>query len=249
MTCADAVLDHLALAVFFVDDVRDTVERRWRLPAADGGDTSDFTFAQWGFANGMKLEALEPRGGDPRSFLRRFLSSNGPGPHHLTFKVTDLDEAMAAAEDADFPILYARKDNDDWQEAFIHPRHASGTVIQLAQSSHPKPTLVVQQGVSLTMVVLLVADVSAAQRLYAAVLGGTVTEPDPSLGLPPGTLLLGWPQRASLALVPTDPDRLGGATGRVGRVVLEASAGHDREGTLPGLTLSWREPTAVPAVG
>ena len=57
-----------------------------------------FDFSQLSFANGMRVEILEPTGDDPTNFLRRFLRQSGPGPHHLTYKVRSLDDAIAAAE-------------------------------------------------------------------------------------------------------------------------------------------------------
>ena len=64
-----------------------------------GGDTPGFYSAQVRFANGMKVEGLEPRRVEENDFLARFLAASGPGPHHLTFKVPDIRAALAALED------------------------------------------------------------------------------------------------------------------------------------------------------
>ena len=47
----------------------------------------------------MKVEVLEPNDVEHNDFLRRFLDRNGPGPHHLTFKVPDLAGALDVIRD------------------------------------------------------------------------------------------------------------------------------------------------------
>ena len=89
---------------------------------------------------GMKIELLEPWEVSSNDFLDRFLTRHGEGPHHLTFKVDDLVatlEEMSAQGltpvgiDVSMPI---------WKEAFLQPREAHGTVVQLAESSTPHKT-------------------------------------------------------------------------------------------------------------
>jgi methylmalonyl-CoA/ethylmalonyl-CoA epimerase len=84
---------------------------------------------------GMKVELLEPWDTERNDFLARFIARNGSGPHHLTFKVADLDDALAAARDAGFTPVGIERSDPRWQEAFLHPREAHGTVVQLAQTN------------------------------------------------------------------------------------------------------------------
>ena len=88
MTTA-AVLDHVAVAA-------ERQRELWPRYAGDlagkwvaGDDAADyeigFLAAQVAFANGMKVEMLEPFAVEVNDFLRRFLDRSGPGPHHLTF--------------------------------------------------------------------------------------------------------------------------------------------------------------------
>jgi catechol 2,3-dioxygenase-like lactoylglutathione lyase family enzyme len=69
-------------------------------------------------------------------FLRRFIDRNGPGPHHLTFKVQDLAAAVESARAAGYEPVGIDMSDPGWQEAFLHPKDAPGIVVQLAQSSH-----------------------------------------------------------------------------------------------------------------
>jgi catechol 2,3-dioxygenase-like lactoylglutathione lyase family enzyme len=88
--------------------------------------------------SGMKVELLEPWRAQENDFLDRFVTRHGDGPHHLTFKVDDLERTLddvasagldAVGVDLSFPI---------WKEAFLQPRDAHGTVVQLAESSSPE---------------------------------------------------------------------------------------------------------------
>src|SRR5262249_19769599 len=44
--------------------------------------------------SGMKVELLEPWAVESNDFLDRFLTRHGDGPHHLTYKVDDLDATL-----------------------------------------------------------------------------------------------------------------------------------------------------------
>jgi catechol 2,3-dioxygenase-like lactoylglutathione lyase family enzyme len=106
-------------------------------PTGAGGPSGAYTWAQWGFTGGGRLEILEPLGAD--GFLHRFLAARGPGIHHVTFKVPDLDAVCARAEAHGFRIVGRDESDPSWAEAFLHPKEALGIVVQLAESSGAKP--------------------------------------------------------------------------------------------------------------
>ena len=85
-----------------------------------------------------RIEVLEPRGDD--GFLHRFLAARGPGIHHVTFKVDDLRRTCDRAEALGYGIVGYNDANRYWKEAFLHPKDALGTVVQLAQASGKGPT-------------------------------------------------------------------------------------------------------------
>lgn len=128
-------LDHVALA--FEDRTPGQARYAGLLGGewVGGGADPGFWSEQVRFANGMKVELLEPLNIDENDFLRRFLDRNGPGPHHLTFKVTDLASALGHVTDAGYRPVSVNLDNEHWKEAFLHPKDAPGVVVQLAQSS------------------------------------------------------------------------------------------------------------------
>lgn len=84
---------------------------------------------------GMNLELLEPWLAEQKDFLARFLDRHGDGPHHLTFKVDDLDATLERVTQAGYRPVNVDRSDPQWQEAFLMPREAHGTVVQLAQSS------------------------------------------------------------------------------------------------------------------
>jgi len=89
--------------------------------------------------DGMPVELLEPWAVEQNDFLARFLARHGAGPHHLTFKVPDLADALARVRGAGFHPVNIDVSDPEWKEAFLMPREAHGTVVQLAEShGHPE---------------------------------------------------------------------------------------------------------------
>ncbi len=86
-----------------------------------------------------RMELLEPTRDD--SPVARFLKANGgPGVHHVTFEVDDLDKAIAELERRGGRIAYRHTYADGvtfegkvWREAFVHPKDAFGVLIHLAE--------------------------------------------------------------------------------------------------------------------
>lgn len=91
-----------------------------------------------------RMELLEPT--HPDSPVARFLRSNGgPGVHHITFEVDDLDLALAELERRGGRTAYRHTyaqgitfEGYVWREAFVHPKDAFGVLIHLAEKK-PAP--------------------------------------------------------------------------------------------------------------
>lgn len=219
-------LDHVAVAAERMTDL-------WPRYAGDlagvwqgGGWTPGFLSAQVTYANGMRLEGLEPHKPEDNDFLQRFIDRNGPGPHHLTFKVGDIHAAIAAAEEAGVPPVSVNLSDPGWQEAFLHPKAAHGIVVQLAHSSGdgewgstlpgdalPPPRT--STPASLDRVVHAVADLAAARALFTDLLGGLVFDDDTDRS---GTWVdLAWPGPGRVRLVqpPAGDPWLGDRVGRL----------------------------------
>jgi methylmalonyl-CoA/ethylmalonyl-CoA epimerase len=157
----------------------------------DLGRAGRFSWLQLRYANGFVLETLHPEdpteGDDDRrgEFVQRFLDRNGAGPHHLTFRVADLDLAVARLEEAGLVLGRTDRRNRDWQEALYGAHSAHGIVLHVVQRDGELPTspeppegfpeLGYDHPIaSLTRVVLAVADLDAALAAYRDALGGRV---------------------------------------------------------------------------
>lgn len=97
------------------------------------GRNGEFRWLQLQYPNGSKIELICP--GNGPSFLTEFLDRRGEGLHHLTFLVEDVRAAVGAAAARGYRVVGQNYDDPTWQEAFISPRSACGTVVQLAQTS------------------------------------------------------------------------------------------------------------------
>ncbi|MGA8723802.1 MAG: VOC family protein [Acidimicrobiales bacterium] len=250
-TIPGVVLDHVAHAVPRWQDV-------WERYAADlgarwssGGESIGFAPAQLRFGNGARIELLMPHDAEVNDFLRRFLARHGPGPHHLTFKVPNL--AAALEESERFGLEPRNVDTSDplWMEAFLHPKQASGIVVQLAEapsswdSPAPPdfPTAVRRLtdgsgpvgAATLDRVAHAVADLEAATALFGGLLGGEILEG----GAGPGHRFVDLTWGGPLVLRLLTPMEGPGASD------LARWLG-DRPGRLHHLALSLDEPDAVP---
>jgi hypothetical protein len=250
-TIDGVVLDHVAHAVHHWQDV-------WHRYAVDlgadwssGGLATGFAPGQIEFANGARLELLMPNDVEANDFLHRFLAAGGPGPHHLTFKVPDLVLAIEQIRGAGYEPIGIDLSAPEWMETFIHPKQATGIVLQLAQAPSPWtgpppdgfPTEKRQRRdgagaarpASLLLATHVVADLEVATALFVVLLGGEITaeggEDDHRW------MELSWGGPMGLRLVhPTGPspsplgDWLGGRSGRLHHLEFQV----DDAGEVPG---------------
>ena len=124
-------LDHVCWAVRSLDDVLplltelmgmrvvsrwENEKRGWRGVSLEvPGGTAHF-------------ELLAPLGED--SFLHRFLEERGPGLHHVTFEVEDVDAAAQAMRDFGVEPLGGVQRSYNGSETYLHPRDSGGVLFQ-----------------------------------------------------------------------------------------------------------------------
>jgi methylmalonyl-CoA/ethylmalonyl-CoA epimerase len=131
----DAQVDHVAVAVrsiasakpFFVDALGAS------FLFAGENKRQGFTWAQFRFPHGGKIELVTPLGSD--GFVQRFLDKRGEGVHHLTLKVPDILGAIEHLRSRGVELFNVSTEHHNWKEAFIHPRDAHGVLVQLAQTA------------------------------------------------------------------------------------------------------------------
>ena len=250
---SDIDLDHVAVATERQADAWPRLAGDLSGAWVSGGESVGFHAAQVRFANGMKVEVLEPHLVEQNDFLRRFLDATGPGPHHLTFKVADIGAAIEVAEAAGISPVGVDLRDEQWKEAFLHPKQASGVVVQLAQSagdweSEAPPDLPAPSSstpATLDHVAHVVASLDDGAALFHGLLGGEeLAEGEVDGGC---TLDLGWRSGGRVRLIAPKADDDGSSPwtawldGRPGRVHHLAFGVPDPAGVpLPGRDWCWR---------
>jgi hypothetical protein len=127
-------LDHVAIALNDVGPTLNTLVADFGAAVLFGGANIGFRAMQVDGGD-LRIELLEPHNTELNDFLARFLSANGEGPHHLTFKTDDIEGLIARLEGGGYSLVGVNIGNPWWREAFVHPKQAGGTVVQIAQSS------------------------------------------------------------------------------------------------------------------
>lgn len=187
-------LDHVAHAARHWRDLWERYASDLGAEWVSGGQNRGFAPGQVRFGNGARIEMLMPWEPQHDNFLVRFLDRSGPGAHHLTFKVRDIRAALAEARRAGFDPIGVDLSQPEWMEAFLHPKEATGVVVQLAESSHdedagswatPPPVGFPSERrrrhdgsgpidrSTLEWVVHAVAEPDVARSLFVGLLGGT----------------------------------------------------------------------------
>ncbi len=186
------VLDHVAHAVPRWHDVWQRYATELGAVWASGGPGPGFAPGQLRFANGARVEVLMPWDTAVNDFLARFLTRNGPGPHHLTFKVPSIHHAVDEARRFGIDPINVDTSDPEWMEAFLHPKQAGGVVVQLAEAPHAwsspppddYPTDLRQRldgsgptaPAALQRVCHVVADLDAARALFGGLLAGETVD-------------------------------------------------------------------------
>ncbi len=253
---ADTLLDHVALAVEHRADA-------WPRYAGDlagcwrsGGTGPGFAPSQLEYADGKKVEILRPYRTEENDFLRRFLDRHGPGPHHLTFKVGDIEDALAEATEAGYAPINVDLTDPTWKEAFLHPRDATGVLIQLAQSEGhwrtPAPADLpaprTPEPADLVHVAHAVASLDEGLRLFSGVLGGR--EEARGTADQHRWVDVAWPEAGRLRLVAPSTEGsplwswLGGRSGRVSYLGFACGDPGDLVGARPLAGSAWSVPAA-----
>jgi hypothetical protein len=111
-----------------------------------GGSSKAFRVCGYFFPNKCFIEFIAPNEESESNFLRRFLRVGGPRIHHVTFKLSSLQEFLQAAEEAKglgFEVVGYSQRTSEWGEFFLFPKSSMGIVVQFllaARFSRNYPT-------------------------------------------------------------------------------------------------------------
>lgn len=138
-------LERVALAVADLDEAQSFFEQWFGAEFQPEEQLTDFGIRYRPFRIGEStMELLQAT--RPDSPVAKYLEGHGgPGVHHITFEVEDLDRAIAELERRGGRISlrheYAAGETFEgyrWREAFVHPQDAFGVLIHLAEKRPPE---------------------------------------------------------------------------------------------------------------
>jgi methylmalonyl-CoA epimerase len=86
---------------------------------------------------GIEFEIIQPA--TPDSFVQKFIDERGPGLHHITVEVHDLEGSMAELERLGIKPFGGISDDGMWRMTYIHPRDSGGILWQLFVPHGPAP--------------------------------------------------------------------------------------------------------------
>jgi methylmalonyl-CoA/ethylmalonyl-CoA epimerase len=135
MTYPPATFDHFAVATWSIKDAArlfiDVLGGEF-LRGADDEDLRIRT-VQIKLPPGVKVELMEPLGED--SYLHRYLTKLGPGFHHVTLLLDDIEEVLPKLEAEGFETVDTDLSLSAWRETFVRPSSGFGTLLQLVDTT------------------------------------------------------------------------------------------------------------------
>jgi len=144
-----AILDHIGIAVkdlaaalaFYRDALGLDVE-----PPEDVA--SQHVRAHFVPVGESKLELLEAT--SPESAIAKYIEKRGPGIHHITLRVDDIDAAVAQLKARGARLIddQPREGAEGSRIAFVHPGAAHGVLVELKQAAVSSQLAAVSDGLS-----------------------------------------------------------------------------------------------------
>jgi len=123
-------VDHVGIAVHSVDEAEPVLLALGCEKLLDETVEGRFRWVYYRLGDASRVELIEPL--DDGSFLADYLDDNGPGLHHVTLEVADIDAVIEGLEAAGLRVV-DRAEFGDWTEAFVSPRNPTGTLFQLME--------------------------------------------------------------------------------------------------------------------
>ncbi|MDQ2056194.1 VOC family protein [Halobellus sp. H-GB7] len=123
-------VDHVGIAVESVEDAAPVLDALGCERLLDDTVDGEFRWVYYSLGNASRIELIEPIAEE--SFLTAFLERHGPGLHHVTLEVADIDATIEQLDTAGVDVV-DRKSYGEWTEAFVSPRNATGTLFQLME--------------------------------------------------------------------------------------------------------------------
>jgi methylmalonyl-CoA/ethylmalonyl-CoA epimerase len=123
-------VDHVGIAVDSVEAAEPVLQALGCEKLVDDTVEGRFRWVYYTLGGASRLELIEPVAEE--SFLTDFLDRNGPGLHHVTLEVADIDAVIDALEAQDIAVV-DYEEFDGWTEAFVSPGNPTGALFQLME--------------------------------------------------------------------------------------------------------------------
>ena len=131
-------IEHVGIAVKSLEKANEaytkmlgTVPYKTEIVESEQVNTSFFLVGE------NKIELLEST--NPEGVISKFIEKRGEGIHHLAFAVTDIRVEMKRLKESGFILLNEepKRGADNKLVCFVHPKSASGVLIELCQEIAP----------------------------------------------------------------------------------------------------------------
>lgn len=124
-------VDHTGIAVESIEEAEPVLFALGCRKLIEESVEGRFRWAQYDFGQGAsRLELIAPEA--PDTFLTAFLDEHGPGLHHVTLEVADIDAVIEELAAAGVDVV-EYEEFDTWTEAFLSPANPTGTLFQLME--------------------------------------------------------------------------------------------------------------------
>jgi methylmalonyl-CoA/ethylmalonyl-CoA epimerase len=128
----DARVDHVGIAVHAIADAEPLLELFGAEKLIEEADHEQgFTWAYYELGGASRLELIESIEGE-ESFLTDYLERSGPGLHHVTVEVADVDATVETLEAGGVTVV-DHAEREGYTEAFVPPSEANGVLYQLME--------------------------------------------------------------------------------------------------------------------
>jgi methylmalonyl-CoA/ethylmalonyl-CoA epimerase len=127
-------IEHIGIAVVNLDTAIEFYEKVLGLKCYSIEEVADQKVRTAFFLVGQtKIELLEST--DPEGPIGKFIEKKGEGIHHIAFSVVNIEEHLAKASNQGIRLIDStpRKGAEGLDIAFLHPKSASGVLIELCE--------------------------------------------------------------------------------------------------------------------
>ena len=126
--------DHVGMVIRNTDEVLGVFSRLFGFEAVEALAETEAGFKSTLISKSdVTLELLEPVG--PQGIIQKFMEKKGGGLHHVSIRVSNLEEEMTRLREQGVQFLSETPNQvtDTSKNVFIHPRSAAGLLIELVQ--------------------------------------------------------------------------------------------------------------------